>query len=149
MADCFIVKINPTGDTLYYSTLVGGSGYDCSLSIAVDSETNAIITGETHSQDFPTREALDNHLDGISDAFLLKLNASGNGIYYSTFLGGHEVKGGTLSLLTHKEIPMLLERHHPMIILLLMHMMIVSTEKMIASSLKLIHQVMLFSIHLM
>lgn len=88
LADCFIVKLNPTGDTLYYSTLVGGSGYDCSLSIAVDSEANAIITGETHSQDFPTSEALDNHLDGVSDAFLLKLNASGNGIYYSTFLGG-------------------------------------------------------------
>ena len=86
--DVFVVKLNPTGSALVYSTYLGGSNSDFGDSIAVDASGNAYVTGETSSTNFPTASPLQAAFGGSSDAFVAKLNASGSALVYSTYLGG-------------------------------------------------------------
>jgi Beta-propeller repeat/Abnormal spindle-like microcephaly-assoc'd, ASPM-SPD-2-Hydin len=83
-------------DPLIYSTYLGGSGYDVGLGIAVDSSGNAYVTGYTTSANFPTKNPLQPANGGGSeeDAFVLKLNASGSALIYSTYLGGSSIDQG-------------------------------------------------------
>jgi hypothetical protein len=86
--DAFVVKLNPAGNALLYATYLGGSGDDRGLGIAVDSSGEACVTGSTASTNFPLVSALKAALGGGRDAFALKLNAAGNTLVYSTYLGG-------------------------------------------------------------
>jgi hypothetical protein len=88
--DAFVTKLNPKGSALIYSTYLGGSaGVDRGWAIALDSAGNAYVTGDTTSRDFPTSNAIQaTYGGGMSDAFMTKLNATGSGLAYSTFLGG-------------------------------------------------------------
>lgn len=92
-ADAFLLKLNPTGSALVYSTYLGGSAAgsgdgDFGYAIALDSLANAYITGETNSIDFPTVNALQPNKGGGRDAFVAKVNAAGSALVYSTYLGG-------------------------------------------------------------
>lgn len=71
---------------LVYSTYLGGSNQGSA--IAVDSSGNAYVTGYTYSSDFPTVNALQTSLAGVTDAFITKIDASGSALVYSTYLGG-------------------------------------------------------------
>ncbi|MCS1351345.1 SBBP repeat-containing protein [Mechercharimyces sp. CAU 1602] len=87
--DLFISKINNTGTSLLYSTFLGGNQTDEGRGIALDREDNAYVTGFTRSTNFPiTLGALQSIFGGATDAFISKLNASGNDLLYSTYLGG-------------------------------------------------------------
>ena len=46
------------------------------------------MTGQTYSADFPTENPVQASHGGNGDAFVTKLNASGNALVYSTYLGG-------------------------------------------------------------
>ena len=95
--DAFVTKLNPAGTALVYSTYLGsngavppGNGDDRCFGIAVDAAGNAYLAGETHSNDFPTANAVQaTYGGGLSDAFVTKLNATGSALVYSTFLGGN------------------------------------------------------------
>jgi len=88
-SDVFAAKLNTTGTALVYSTYLGGSGSDIGRGVAVDSAGSAYITGATGSADFPTTlGAFQDGNAGGNDAFLTKLNATGTGPSYSTYLGG-------------------------------------------------------------
>jgi hypothetical protein len=90
--DVFIAKLNASGTALIYSTFLGGSnGTDYGNGITVDSAGNAYIAGETVADDFPIQNAFQSHKSGAmsTDAFVTKLNASGNQLIYSTYLGGN------------------------------------------------------------
>ena len=81
--------------TLVYSTYLGGSNLDDCWGIAVDSSGNAYVTGHTYSTDFPTTAgAFQTTFNGSIDAFVTKLNSSGTGLLYSTYLGGSDVDFG-------------------------------------------------------
>jgi hypothetical protein len=83
--------------TLVYSTYLGGDQQDYAVSIAVDAAGEAYVTGLTWSEDFPlTPGAFEsvNHAtatNGVSTAFVSKLNASGTALVYSTYLGGNAI----------------------------------------------------------
>jgi hypothetical protein len=88
--DAFIAKITTTGTpALAWSTYWGGGGDDHATSIAVDSIGEAIVAGYTTSTDLPVASAVQNtYGGGPHDAFLLKVNSSGSGVTYATYLGG-------------------------------------------------------------
>jgi hypothetical protein len=52
--DGFLSKVDPSGTTLEYSTLLGGSGWDGAMAMTIDDAGNAYLTGATGSEDFPT-----------------------------------------------------------------------------------------------
>ncbi|OPY60564.1 MAG: Beta-propeller repeat protein [Syntrophorhabdaceae bacterium PtaU1.Bin034] len=84
--DAFVSKFNASGTLLMYSTYLGGWQTDSASSIAVDDSGNAYVAGHTFSNDFPTLNAYQTSCSD-SDAFVAKLDASGNALY-STYLGG-------------------------------------------------------------
>jgi len=57
--EVFVSKFNAAGSALVYSTYLGGSsGEDYGWGIALDTATNAYVTGYTASHDFPTASPL-------------------------------------------------------------------------------------------
>jgi hypothetical protein len=93
--DAFVTKINPSGDVLVYSTYLGGSGLDSGHGIGVDSSGNVYLTGETGSQNFPTQDPIQPNNGGSADAFVTKINPSGDALVYSTYLGGSDMDFGS------------------------------------------------------
>jgi hypothetical protein len=94
--DAFVTKLDPAGAALVYSTYLGGNGHDSGLGIAVDTARSAYVTGLTASLDFPTTSgAFDPSQNGDFDAFLVKLDATGATLVYSTFLGGSNADVGS------------------------------------------------------
>jgi hypothetical protein len=88
--DVFVTKINSllSGPaSLVYSTYLGGGGADNGQAIAVDSSGQAYVTGKTGSANFPTLNEYQTN-QPLDDAFVTKLNSSGNALLYSTYLGG-------------------------------------------------------------
>ena len=85
-----MVKMNASGSGLVYSTLLGGAGADFASGIALDGTGNAYITGYTNSLAFPvTGSAFQRTFGGgWQDAFVAKLNTSGAGLVFATYLGG-------------------------------------------------------------
>lgn len=97
----FVAKLNPTGSALVYSTYIGGNGGtflgDVPSAIALDSNGDAYITGRTASTDYPTTAGAPQRTNNGTDqgvSFVTKLNPTGTGLVYSTFLGGSGANGG-------------------------------------------------------
>lgn len=88
--DAYVAKLSADGTELEYLTALGGSFLDAGFDIAVDDAGRAYVTGATQSANFPVAGGLDNSFNGIVDAFVAKLNASGQ-IVYSGYLGGKRI----------------------------------------------------------
>jgi hypothetical protein len=86
--DAFVTKINANGSAYVFSTFLGGSGEEDSGAIALDSGKNVYVVGATTSSDFPTKNPIQATNAGLWDVFLAKINARGNVLLYSTYLGG-------------------------------------------------------------
>ena len=120
--EAFVTKFNADGSGLIWSTYLGGSGTGILLppcppvcdsssiqshednglhgddgvyAVALDGDGNVYLTGFTDSTDFPTENAMQQHLardddpfDGGQDSFIAKLNAAGNQLLFSTYFGG-------------------------------------------------------------
>jgi uncharacterized protein (TIGR03437 family) len=88
----FVLKLNPTGTALVYSSYLGGSGNDYGRGIAVDASGNAYVTGNAYSFNFPLKNPIQAMKGDLStfnaDAFAVKVNAMGDALVYSTYLGG-------------------------------------------------------------
>jgi hypothetical protein len=91
--DAFVAKLYSTG-TLAYATYLGGSTNDVGVGIALDAARNVYVTGYTGSKDFYTTNALYGTNAGLEDAFVAKLNNTGDAFLYSTYLGGTNVDHG-------------------------------------------------------
>jgi hypothetical protein len=107
LLDAFVAKVNATGTALDYLSWLGGSAEDVGYGIAVDGSGNAYVAGTTKSLDFPTvnpLQATNRSYHGpftlpfqgtdTTDAFVAKVNAAGNALVYSTYLGGIADDGG-------------------------------------------------------
>jgi hypothetical protein len=86
--DAFVVKIEPSGSSMVYSTFLGGSSSEQAWGVATDWLGNAYVTGYTLSTDFPTMNAYDPVGDAYMDAFVTKLDPTGGALLFSTYLGG-------------------------------------------------------------
>ncbi len=106
--NAFVTKLNPTGTGLVYSTYLGGSASESSCNgigdqgygIAVDGSGNAYVTGTTCSANFPVSQsafqtAYNSKKKFGESAFVTKLNATGTGLVYSTYLGGSADDGAS------------------------------------------------------
>jgi hypothetical protein len=92
--DGFVTKINPNGSAIVWSTYLGGMYSDESHAITLDSGGNVYLTGWTVSPNFPTLNPFQPTLsDNSGDAFVTKMNPSGTGLIYSTYLGGNNPPG--------------------------------------------------------
>ncbi|EDP75942.1 SBBP repeat-containing protein [Hydrogenivirga sp. 128-5-R1-1] len=94
--DAFVTKVSPQGNSIVFSTYLGGSDRDDGTGVAVDPGGNVYVVGKTRSPDFPTTTnaydtscGTDGSCDsGENDVFLAKINPQGDSLLYSTFLGG-------------------------------------------------------------
>lgn len=97
--DAFLLKLNPAGDTILFSSYLGGSevndgnGSDAGMRIAVDGQGNLFVAGETFATDFPTANAFQSQKHGpanFSELFISKLRPAGEGyvLAFSSYLGG-------------------------------------------------------------
>ncbi len=91
-SDMYIMKIDPTGATLEYSTYLGGIGAEYPYGIAVDSQGSVFVAGQTTSPDFPGASAspIGPTLSGTYDAILTRIAPDGGSIGFSTYLGGSD-----------------------------------------------------------
>jgi len=87
ISDAFIARISVDGSTLIYGTYLGGSGRDVANGIALSGD-GMIISGGTDSDDLPTANAAQAARAGNDDAFIARLDASGQLPIYSTYWGG-------------------------------------------------------------
>jgi gliding motility-associated-like protein len=92
--DAYVTKLNAAGTNLIFSTFIGGNAQDIAYSVSYDNANNILITGKTASTNFPRFNALNNTNQGGSDAFVTKLNPSGNALIFSTFIGGNSFDEG-------------------------------------------------------
>lgn len=97
----FVTKFSPDGSSLVYSTFLGGNTGENVVTkaggaggaggaIAVDSLGFAYVTGNTFSSNFPTTTGAYSTTCNTpcGEAYVTKLNQTGTGLVYSTFLGG-------------------------------------------------------------
>jgi RHS repeat-associated protein len=88
-SDAFISKLSADGQALLYSSFLGGKRADEAWAIAIDSERRAYVAGSTNShRDFPVVNALQDQFGGATDGFIARLNAAGDALDWSTYLGG-------------------------------------------------------------
>ncbi len=88
--DGAVAKLSANGASLLYSTYLGGSGANDYLrAIAVDASGQAVVAGATDSSNFPTvGGSYDTSFGGTFDAFVTKINTTGTGLVWSTYIGG-------------------------------------------------------------
>jgi hypothetical protein len=80
---------------LSYSTLIGANNGTTAQAVGVDSLGNVYITGTTFATNYPTVSAFQGTNNGTTNVFVTKLNAAGNTILYSTYLGGSGFPGAS------------------------------------------------------
>jgi hypothetical protein len=83
--DAFLLKINPNGSALVFGTYLGGSGPDSATSVQIDPQYQAVVAGQTGSNDFV---GLPQTISGTSDAFVVKVSADGGQIVAGRIFGG-------------------------------------------------------------
>ena len=93
-SDAFVTKIAGDGNSVVWSSYLGGTNDDVAYGIALDSANNVFVTGATSSTNFPVLNAFqpanggsDNFFSTL-DGFMVKIRANGSGLFYGTYIGG-------------------------------------------------------------
>ncbi|MFM2016070.1 MAG: hypothetical protein RIQ51_1560, partial [Bacteroidota bacterium] len=94
----FVSKLNPTGTNLIFSTFVGGNYTDRGTALKVDTVGCIYFTGYNYIGNYPVTPGAyqlnnssvydPNQSPNSSEIIITKLNATGSGLLYSTYLGG-------------------------------------------------------------
>ena len=102
----FLLKLDPSGSALVFSTLLGGERTDAIRGLALDATTgNLYVAGATNSTEFPVAnrassaqptyggvghcEATSGAAEPCLDGFVAEFNSSGTQLLASTYLGGN------------------------------------------------------------
>ncbi|MCI0589469.1 MAG: hypothetical protein L0323_21855 [Planctomycetes bacterium] len=100
VGDVMVARLQADGAALVYATYLGGSDNDSPHELAVDG-AEAIVSGWTSSSNYPTTPgAFDPTMNGVGmgfqfgggDLFVSRLNATGTGLSYSTYIGGNDLE---------------------------------------------------------
>lgn len=93
--DGFIARLDAGGGRLLYSTRIGGTLDDSVNAVAIGPDGSAYVVGETYSADFPSKAGFQMHKSGSNligsstgSAFVARMSHAGDGLDYSSFLGG-------------------------------------------------------------
>ena len=82
-------SVNLSG--IAFSTLIGGPINDQGNAVALDGAGSIYVTGKVPSPTFPTSAGtFDTTHNGMDDIFVVKFNAAGSSLHYSTFIGGSD-----------------------------------------------------------
>ena len=71
--DVFLTHLNPAGQTLLFSTYLGGQGNDWALGLAADNRGAVYVAGGTSSLDFPTTPGVYQRAFGTAQSLFLPL----------------------------------------------------------------------------
>lgn len=89
ISDAYVARFSADGRTLQTASYFGGLGEDMIHDLAIDDLGDVYLTGATSSSDFPLRNPFQSRFQGgLSDAFVVKLNANLDNLVYGTYLGG-------------------------------------------------------------
>lgn len=94
--DVYICKMSPRGDSVLFFSYIGGNSWEYGLSVSVNSQQEATLSGITMSKDFPVTPGAFQNTPRTCGAgwcyngFVTKFNKSGTGLIFSTFLGGNQ-----------------------------------------------------------
>ena len=87
--DAFVTKLGMAGDTIVYSTFLGGDGDEVARAIGLDSRDRVWVAGSTTGLGFPvTENAMQPLPGGAGDGFAARLSISGSKLEYATYIGG-------------------------------------------------------------
>ncbi|CAN5344087.1 hypothetical protein BH20ACT24_BH20ACT24_10740 [soil metagenome] len=94
--DAFVAKVDPSGESLVYAGFIGGTDSDRGFGIAVDGPGSAYVTGYTTSSEesFPVAVGPDLTHNGYLDAFVAKVEPSGESLAYAGYIGGVSLEEG-------------------------------------------------------
>lgn len=95
--DAFVLRLDPTGSRLDWSTFLGGATLDDAYGVVLDDREAPTIVGQTGSPTFPTTPGAYSPAffppPGqllIYQAFVTRLSPRGDALEWSTFLGGSD-----------------------------------------------------------
>jgi uncharacterized protein (TIGR03437 family) len=84
----YVIKYDPTGSRILYSTFFGDGGVILG-GLTVDSQGEAVLAGTTYNPHFPTTIPAPSPAGPAkNDGFVVKLSADGTRLVYSRLLGG-------------------------------------------------------------
>ena len=94
--DAFVTRVAPNGETLSFSTFLGGRGEEGNTfglvttygSVRLTPNGEIAVAGRTDSVNFPVVEPIQAEREGFFDAFVCRLSGDGKRLPFSTFLGG-------------------------------------------------------------
>ncbi len=88
--DAVLTKLRADGAAILFSTFLGASQLEIGFGVEVDASDNVFVIGVTSSSTFPTTaNALQKDLQGPTDMFIMKFDASGATLQASTLYGGN------------------------------------------------------------
>jgi hypothetical protein len=105
--NAWIAEVNPDGTALIFSTYLGGSGnplyysfipLDAVNGMALNTTGDIFVSGLTVSSDFPVTSGAFQTVskaapNNLTTGFVAEFNPTGNGLIYSTLVGGSGTKG--------------------------------------------------------
>jgi hypothetical protein len=91
--DAVVVRFDNKLQRYVFATFIGGTGTDICHDVSFErggTNNTFFLAGETSSTNFPITSGVFSQIyrGGNSDAFILRMNATGDFIRYSTFVGG-------------------------------------------------------------
>jgi hypothetical protein len=89
----FVTELGPTGSTLWTTYIGASSGTTTGQGIALDSNGNVYVAGNTNTSGLATSMAYQTAVTGAYDAYVAELSPDGT-LTYLTYLGGTGVTYG-------------------------------------------------------
>jgi len=87
--DAFVTKFDASGQSLIFSTYLGGSYEDVVMSVGMDASQAVYVAGRTQSTNFPTANPYQGSYGGGDwDGFVSAFAPDGSSLHFSTYLGG-------------------------------------------------------------